>query len=345
MTNRRSMTTLISAVGLATALSLAGPSQAQDKPADFPERPLTIIIPYGPGGGSDQLTRAIAEPLQEILGQPIQPVNKPGAAGRAAVPDFMAAPADGYTIIQHIDDAITHHAAGNLRENPAADWIPLAQTQITFNQLYIRPDDARFSDWDSLLAYIKANPGKVTVANVAGEGTLERVTMAIVEKQLGVTVNQISYDKPSERYASLIGGHVDVLFEQPGDVSQFLEAGQMKPVLTFLDERPEAFANVPAIQDTGADIPELLRFRGFYVRQGVPEDRVRFLEEAFARAYESDKYQAFNKSKFMDVINSYRDREDSVRLLEDTLAVYQQAYEELGLLQKGPARMVCAVQG
>lgn len=332
---RRHMLTGLAAVGTLLACAIGAPAvDAQQKPGNFPERPLTMIVPYGPGGGSDQLARAIATPLQTVLGQPVQVVNKPGAAGRAAVPDFMAAPADGYTILQHIDDAITHYAAGNLKENPTEDWIPLAITQITFNQIYIRPDDSRFNDWPSLLAYIKSHPGEVSFANVSGEGTLERVTMAIVEKKLGIQVKQISYDKPSERYASLIGGHVDVLFEQPGDVRQFIESKQMKPVLTFLQERPAAFADVPSIKDLGVDVPELLRFRGFYVVKGVPEDRVKYLEAAFAEAYKSPSYQEFNKSQYMDVIDSYRDTAGAIKLLKETLAVYQEAYKDLGLLKK-----------
>ena len=319
------------------ALACAGvalPALAQDKmkkPGNFPQRPLTIVVPYGPGGGSDQVSRAMAPAMEKFIGQPIQVVNKPGAAGLAAVPDFMAAPADGYTIIQHIDDAITHFAAGKLKEDPTEDWIPLGFSQITFSQLYIRADDDRFSDWASLFKHIKANPGKVTVANVSGAGTMERVQMSLVEQALGIKTNQISYDKPSERYASLIGGHVDVIFEQPGDVRQFLAAKQMKPVLTFLKERPEAFKNVPAIGEIAPDVPALLRFRGFFVKKGVPQDRLKYLEWAFAQAYKTPAYQKFNKANYMDVIDSFRDREGAIKLMKETAAIYKKAYQELGI--------------
>jgi tripartite-type tricarboxylate transporter receptor subunit TctC len=311
---------------------LALPALAQmAKPRGFPERPLTIVVPYGPGGGSDQVSRAMAPAMEKFIGQPIQVVNKPGAAGLAAVPDFMSAPADGYTIIQHIDDAITHFAAGKLKEDPTDDWSPLGISQITFSQLYIRTDDNRFSDWGSLLRHIKANPGKVTVANVSGAGTMERVQMSLVEQALGIKTNQISYDKPSERYASLIGGHVDVLFEQPGDIRQFLAAKQMKPVLTFLKERPAAFNDVPAIGEIAPNVPSLLRFRGFFVKSGVPQDRLRYLEWAFAQGYRTPAYQKFNKDNYMDVIDSFRDRQGAIRLMKDTAAIYKKAYKELGI--------------
>jgi tripartite-type tricarboxylate transporter receptor subunit TctC len=325
--------TAVAVLALALA-AITAPALAQDrmeKPRGFPERPLTIVVPYGPGGGSDQVSRAMGPALQKFIGQPLQIVNKPGASGLAAVPDFMAAPADGYTILQHIDDAITHFAAGKLKEDPTEDWIPLGISQITFSQLYIRADEKRFTDWASLLQHIKANPGKVTVANVSGEGTMERVQMTLLERALGVKTNQISYDKPSERYASLIGGHVDVLFEQPGDIRQFLEAKQMKPVLTFLKERPAAFKDVPALGEVAPAVPPLLRFRGFFVKKGIPEDRLKYLEWAFAQAYRTPEYQKFNKDNYMDVIDSFRDRRGAIQLMKETATTYKKAYQELGI--------------
>lgn len=326
----RSAIALLALVGVV----LAAPASAQqkmEKPRGYPERPLTIVVPYGPGGGSDQVSRAMSAAMEKFVGQPLQVVNKPGASGLAAVPDFMAAPADGYTVLQHIDDCITHFAAGKLREDPTEDWIPLGISQITFNQLYIRADEKRFSDWASLLEYMKANPGKVSIANVSGEGTMERVQMKLLEGALGIKTNQISYDKPSERYASLIGGHVDVLFEQPGDVRQFLEAKQMKPVLTFLKEPPAAFKDVPSLADVARDVPALLRFRGFFVKKGTPEDRLDYLEWAFAQAFRTPGYQKFNKSKYMDVIDSFRDRQGAIQLMKETAQIYQKAYKELGI--------------
>lgn len=238
------------------------------KPGNFPERPLTLIVPYGAGGGSDQLSRAMAAALEKVVGVGVQVVNKPGGGGMAAVPDFMTAPSDGYTIIESIDDAISNHASGKLKENPGVDWTPLAMAQITFSQIYIRPDDDRYSDWNSFVAYAKANPGQVTIANVGNLGSMERVNMLKIEQALGFRTDQIAFDKPAERYAALLGGHVDALFEQPGDVRAFLDSDKMTPILTLFGERPEAFAEVPTLKDIGVDFEPLLRFRGFYSLPG-----------------------------------------------------------------------------
>jgi len=314
---------------------VSDPSAAQEiaKPDGFPERPITMIVPYGAGGGSDQLSRAMAGAIESAAGVTFQVVNKPGGGGRAAIPDFMTAPADGYTVMEHIDDAATLFASGKIKENPAEDWVPLAMAQITFSQVYIRPDDERFGDWESFLAYAKDNPGQVTIANVGNVGSMERINMLKLEEALGFETKQISFDKPAERYAALIGGHVDALFEQPGDVRNFLDSGQMKPILTFLDSRPEAFAEVPTHLEAGGGFDALLRFRGFYAKPGIPAERLDYLERVFAAGFEHESFQAFNEKKYMNLINSYRNREESIALLNGAIETYQQVYEDLGLTQ------------
>ncbi|MGD1876572.1 MAG: tripartite tricarboxylate transporter substrate binding protein [Kiloniellaceae bacterium] len=312
------------------AASTAGAAQL-DKPAGFGNRPLTMIVPFGAGGGSDQLARAMAKAMEEVAGLSFQVVNKPGGGGTAAIPDFMLAPADGYTVLEHIDNAITSYAAGDIRENPAEDWLPLCMTQITFSQIYIRPDEDRFTDWDSFAAYAKANPGKVTMANLGTVGSMELVTMDQLSEALGLDIKQIAFDKPAERYGALIGGHVDLLFEQPGDVRNFLEAGQMKPILTFLDHRPSVFADVPTQKEIGADFDALTRFRGFYVKKGVPQQVAGFLSDACAAAFKTSDYQAFNKKSYMHVIDSYRDTDGSIKLINGAVQTYKGIYQKLGI--------------
>jgi tripartite-type tricarboxylate transporter receptor subunit TctC len=323
--------------GAIFGLGLIVPAIAGEKmvkqPKDYPVRPLTMIVPYGVGGGSDQLSRAMALAVEKVMGVGIQVVNKPGGGGRAAIPDFMAAPGDGYTVLEHIDDAATLYASGKIKENPGDDWTPLAIAQVTFSQIYIRSDDARFNDWKSFVKHVKANPGKATIANVGNVGSMERVNMLMLEQALGFKTRQISFDKPAERYAALVGGQVDALFEQPGDVRKFLEAKRMKAILTLLNERPSEFADVPSLKDIRVDFEPLLRFRGFYTHKNVPEERLKYLEWAFAKAFQSEDFQAFNKKKYMHVINSYRDTNGAKKMIKDAVATYKQVYKDIGLAQ------------
>ncbi|MEO0773613.1 MAG: tripartite tricarboxylate transporter substrate binding protein [Pseudomonadota bacterium] len=321
----------IATAGSAVAFECKRSEASMDKPGGFPERALTMIVPYGPAGGSGQVAAAMAEAVTELTGVPINRDHKPGGSGTVGMTAYMAAPADGYNVLEHIDDASSAHALDSSLPNPAEDLIPLVTSQVTFSQIYIRTDEDRYTDWASFVEWVKAQDGKATIANVSKEGSMERVTMKFITDATGMEIQQISFDKGAPRYGALLGGQVDALFEQPGDVRNFLDAEQFKPILTIFDERPDAFADTPTHREAGLDFDPLLRFRGFYVHKDAPADRVEWLQWAFQRGYCEDSYQAFNESKFMTVIDSYRDTDGSKELITRSIDQYRDVYQAMGL--------------
>ena len=223
------LTTALLASGSAYAFECKRSEASFDKPGGFPERALTMIVPYGPAGGSGQVAAAMAEAVTGLTGIPINRDHKPGGSGTVGMTAYMAAPADGYNVLEHIDDASSAHALDSSLPNPAKDLIPLVVSQVTFSQIYIRTNETRFTDWPSFVEWVKAQNGKATIANVSKEGSMERVTMGFITDAAGMEIQQISFDKGAPRYGALLGGQVDALFEQPGDVRNFLDAKQFKP--------------------------------------------------------------------------------------------------------------------
>jgi len=317
--------------GTAFAFECKRGEAMMDKPSGFPERALTMVVPYGPAGGSGQVAAAMAEAVTELTGVPINRDHKPGGSGTVGMTAYMTAPADGYNVLEHIDDASSAHALDSSVPNPAENLIPLVTSQVTFSQIYIRSNETRFSDWPSFVEWVTAQDGKATIANVSKEGSMERVTMKFITDATGMTIQQISFDKGAPRYGALLGGQVDALFEQPGDVRNFLDAEQFKPILTIFDERPGVFADTPTHREMGMDFDPLLRFRGFYVHADAPADRVEWLQWAFQRGFCEDSYQAFNESKFMTVIDSYRDTDGSKELIMRSIDQYRDVYKAMGL--------------
>jgi tripartite-type tricarboxylate transporter receptor subunit TctC len=324
-------TSLVSAQTAWAACATDGLPSSMDKPGGFPQRALTMVVPYGPAGGSGQVAQAMAQAVSDLTGVSINRDHKPGGSGTVGMTAYMASPADGYAIMEHIDDASSAHALDSGRPNPASDLIPLVTSQITFSQVYIRTNEERFNDWNSFVKWVKAQDGKATIANVSKEGSMERVNMKFITDATGMKIQQISFDKGAPRYGALAGGQVDALFEQPGDVRKFMDAGKFKPILTLLKERPSAFADVPSLTDVGLDFDPLFRFRGFYVHKDAPADRVEWLQWAFQKAYCQDSYQQYNESKYMTLIESYRDTEGSKELITKTIAQYREVYKAMGL--------------
>ena len=327
-------TTILTANTAYAACATDGMPATKAKAGDYPARALTMVVPYGPAGGSGQVAQAMAKAVSDLTGVSINRDHKPGGSGTVGMTAFMATPSDGYTVMEHIDDASSAHALDSGRPNPAADLIPLVTSQITFSQVYIRTNEDRFSDWNSFVKWVKAQNGKATIANVSKEGSMERVTMKFITDATGMKIQQISFDKGAPRYGALAGGQVDALFEQPGDVRKFLDAGKFKPILTILKERPGAFADVPSLTDAGLDFDPLFRFRGFYVHKDAPADRVEWLQWAFQKAYCQESYQKYNDSKYMTLIESYRDTAGSRELIDTTVMQYREVYKQMGLAVK-----------
>lgn len=316
------------------ACATDGMPSSADKPDGYPARALSMVVPYGPAGGSGQVSQAMARAVSDLTGVSINRNHKPGGSGTVGMTAYMATPADGYAVMEHIDDASSAHALDSGRPNPASDLIPLVISQITFSQIYIRTNEDRFDDWDSFVKWVKAQDGRATIANVSKEGSMERVTMKFITDATGMKIQQISFDKGAPRYGALAGGQVDALFEQPGDVRKFLDAGIFKPIITILKERPSVFADVPSLTDAGLDFDPLFRFRGFYVHKDAPADRVKWLQWAFQKAYCQPSYQKFNDSKYMTLIESYRDTAGAKELITKTIGQYRNVYMQMGLKVK-----------
>jgi len=316
------------------ACATDGMPSSADKPGGYPARALSMVVPYGPAGGSGQVSQAMARAVSDLTGVSINRNHKPGGSGTVGMTAYMAAPADGYAVLEHIDDASSAFALDSGRPNPASDLIPLVISQITFSQIYIRVGEDRFNDWNSFVKWVKAQNGRATIANVSKEGSMERVTMKFITDATGMKIQQISFDKGAPRYGALAGGQVDALFEQPGDVRKFLDAEKFKPILTILKERPSVFADVPSLTDAGLDFDPLFRFRGFYVHKDAPADRVKWLQWAFQKAYCQPSYQKFNENKYMTLIESYRDTAGARDLINTTVSQYRDVYKQMGLKVK-----------
>jgi tripartite-type tricarboxylate transporter receptor subunit TctC len=161
---------------------------------------------------------------------------------------------------------------------------------------------------------------------------MENLTMRALENDLKFKTRQISFADAKDRYEAVFLGRADVLFEQPGDVRKYLDDGRLKPILTFFNERPKAFSAVPTHREVGATFEPLLRFRGFFVKKGVPAERLAYLERIFAQGFATTSFQKFNESKFMNVVDPYRNPKDAVVLLDKTIAAYSLYYQDF-LLQ------------
>ncbi len=324
------LATTVSGFGLmaSTVTTAAGPD-------GYPNRPITVICCYGKGGGSDQAVDAIVGPAAKIMNAKINKINITGGGGLNCLPEFLQAPADGYTLLQHIDTLPSRYVEGRIDLNPVTDVESLVIMNVAPTMLFINGEDERFMtdgvpDWDKVVAYARQEEKKLTVSNI--NIPMELVSMAVVEDHFGFKVKQVLTGKSGERFGAVIGGQMDVLMEQPGDVSKYVEAGQLKPILALWPTRFDNFPDTKALgADYGLDWEPLLRFRGMFVKKGTPPEIVEYLAEVFAEAYQSEEHQEFVKRKSLDIVDSFRSRADTTKIIADSVGVYVDQFRKLDM--------------
>jgi tripartite-type tricarboxylate transporter receptor subunit TctC len=255
----------------------------------YPNRPVDFICTWGTGGGADAMARTIGSLAQPVLGVALPVSNVPGASGNTGMAQLLGGKADGYTVATFIQDTLMTIPMG-LARYKVDDFEWIIRTQVADSFLFVK-SDGPFKTIQDLFQHAQANPGKVRVA-ATGFGTVDDVSVRFLEKK-GYKMTTVPYPKPGERYAAALGGHTEVLYEQAGDVLQYLKAGQLKPLVIFAEKRHPAFADVPTSKELGIDLT-LPQFRGIVARKGTPPERVKVLADAFRKAMETPQWKKFS---------------------------------------------------
>ena len=282
---RRSL--LVAGSALAVAPQLAFPQ------GQYPSRPIDVIVPWGPGGGADQLARLTAKLIEPMMKTSFPVVNVPGATGATGMAKLLADEADGYAMAVYIADTNALLAGPSPRWT-LTDIVPIAVMMQVPSFLFVA-QNGRIKDWAQLEKEARAKPKTLKVATL-GFGSVDDMTLTYLESK-GIQVVEVPYAKPSERYVSVIGGHVDALYEQAGDVRQFIVNKQIRPVIIFAKQRLPAFKDIPCSTELGYDVT-LPQFRSYVVKAGTPPDRVKMLSDAMAKVAATDEYKKFLEENY-----------------------------------------------
>lgn len=288
--------------------------------AEYPERPIELIVPWGPGGGADQLARLVSKLAEPLLKQGIPVINVPGATGATGMAKLLSAPSDGYSTAIYIAD--THALlAGKDARWTMNDITPVA-VMIQGPSFIFVAQDSRFKTWQDFENEAKVNPGKLKIATL-GFGSVDDFSVSTVERSKGLKFVQVPFSKPSERYVSILGGHADALYEQAGDVASFINNKQMRPLLIFGKERMPTFKDTPSSHELGIPIA-LPQFRSIVVRADTPPDRVHKLSAVLAQVAAMPEYKKFLHDQFA-VENSFIDASKATQFVNEQLEEMKKA--------------------
>lgn len=282
--------------GVCLAIALgAAVTGSTAQAADYPTRPIEMIVPWGPGGGSDQFSRITAKLAEPILKTSIPVVNVPGGTGATGMAKLLAAPADGYTLADYIADSHALLAGKNPRWT-MKDITAVAIMMQVPSFIFVK-QDSPYKTWADFAKAAKENPGKLKVATL-GFGSVDDFSLSVLA-QHGIKVVQVPFSKPSERYVSILGDHADALYEQSGDVAQFLKSKKMRPILLFGEKRLPGFEDVPCSYELGYKIA-LPQFRSIVVRSGTPPEIVKILSDTLTKVAATPEFKKFLEDQLSD---------------------------------------------
>jgi len=276
------------AVLLAGAFGLAAPAEAA-----YPERPITLIVPWGAGGGTDATARIVASVLEKELGQPINVVNRTGGSGVVGHSAIAEAEPDGYTLgIATVEIGMMHWQG--LTELTWENYTPLALVNEDPAAVHVRAD-APWADLKALIDDIKANPGKYK-ASGTGQGGIWHLAIAGLLSELGIEPSAVPW-VPSEGAApglqDLVAGGVDIVPSSVPEAQSLLEAGRVKSLAVMSAERNAAFPDVPTTQETVGVTWEIGAWRGIVGPKGLPQEVIDTLVPALEKVYNSAEYKEF----------------------------------------------------
>lgn len=253
---------LLMAPLLAAGLALAFTAQA----ADYPSKPIKLIIPYKPGGGSDVIMRIAALHLEKILGQKMPVVNIDGAGGAVGWTQAAKAKPDGYTITQLTNAMIVREATKSANVT-IGDFTPVAN--IGFVALTVTAKgDGPYKNLKDLYEASKARPGEVSLA--MGVGTPAQFVAAQVENVFGTKMKLVNAGGGADKIAGVLGGHMDALVEPVSSLAGQHKSGQLRILAVLSDKRLAFLPDVPTAKEQGFDLTAGL-FYGFGAPKGTPQ--------------------------------------------------------------------------
>jgi tripartite-type tricarboxylate transporter receptor subunit TctC len=261
------------------SLPLIG-SGARAQPT-FPERPIRLIVPFGPGGAADTFGRQVAHALTPLIGKPVVPENRGGANAIVGTEAVARAVPDGYTLLLGTDQAMCVNPAlfQNLPYDAARDFSPVAGLVSLYYVLVVAPNLPVKSVAD-LVAMAKAEPGRLTFGST-GAGTPARLMGEIFQRDAGVQLTHVPYQSGvGQLFADLLNGTISMLFYPYQSMKPHVEAGRMRALASTSLQRPEWLTELPTLHELGFRKTVGAASIGIYAPAGTAQDRVGRLSDA-----------------------------------------------------------------
>jgi tripartite-type tricarboxylate transporter receptor subunit TctC len=279
-------------LGFLIATASLTPSSAQAQ--DFPSRPITMIVPFPPGGVADQSGRPVAAAMEKILKQPVVVQNRPGAGGAVGMAAAANSKADGYTILMALSSISIIPEADKLFGRPPAyqmkQLAPVALVTADPTVLVVPAD----SPWKSVKDFVddaKKRPSEIAFSSSGIYGTLH-MAMEIFANAAGIKLKHVPFNGGGPALTALLGNHVQSLASGPGPVIPQIQAGKLRALASWGETRLAALPDVPTFKELGYQDVQFYIWSGVYAPAGTPEPVMKVLRDTMRKVVEDAEFKS-----------------------------------------------------
>lgn len=275
--NRRRLLAQMLALGAAPMIPAIARAQA------LPNKPVTLVVPFAPGGNLDVVARAIAPALEHHLGRNVIVDNRPGAGGVIGATLVSRAEPDGTTLLVTTPNAIVVLPRMARTNFKLASFSAVGQVSSTPLVVVVKGDDKRFADMRALLAFAKANAGKLASGH-AGPGTTNHMATLQLEDAAGIKLNQVPYKGSAPALVDLMGGQIDMVIDQLSSSAAHIQSGALRPLAVMSRERDPSLPKVPTLREAGLADFEATTSTTLLAPAGTPQAVIDTLNAALRKS-------------------------------------------------------------
>jgi len=313
-------------VFLAALLALAASSAA----AQYPDRPMTMLAGYPPGGLVDVVARLVAEGMKAKYPAGLNVVNRPGAAGSLAVAEVTRAKPDGYTIVLSPQSALVIAAQmQDLAYKTPDDYDPVINLVAYYPMIAVRTESP-YKTAQDLVADAKAKPGAIRVGS-PGEGTSSHLNLEEFMRVTGTKMTHVPFQGWGQSSPALLGGHIEAVVAQPGELKGQVDGKRMRVLVNFTPRRHPVFPDVPTAKELGWDVSNGVWYM-LLAPKGTPAPVMRHIHDAARAAIEDPKFTADMAGRGIDV--DYRPGEALRADLWREYKLHTDILRRVGMLKK-----------
>ncbi len=253
----------------------------------YPAKPIRLVVPFSPGGGTDLQARTIAQNLHKAWGQPVIVDHRPGGTGAIGSGVVLQAPPDGYTliIVTSSTHAISPHLLREMPYDPVKDFIGVAQT-ATAPEIIAAHPSLPVRSAKELIALAKTQPGKLNYAS-PGAGTIGHMTGELFKQVTGANIIHVPYKGSGAAVRELLGGQVELMFSAPGALVEHVRSGKLRALGVLDNERTPLFDGLPTLAELGYPQLDASNWYGILARSGTPATVVNKLNQEINRIMEN----------------------------------------------------------